>query len=110
MVRSRFTDRFSSCPSSWRLPGRDTIRKDFPAYRGRDLFGIIRAQLKIENVKVFDDPLFSHRFWNYNDFTLNKPAQYDLSDGLVVFFCDREQHFVFEHVVKSLSEWEYDWC
>ncbi|MNN02370.1 hypothetical protein D3C81_1150290 [compost metagenome] len=68
------------------------------------MFDIVCTQFEIENVDVFDDPLFSHRFWNYNDFTLNKPAQHDLGDGLVVFFCDRGQHFVAEHIAQSFSE------
>ncbi|MCM3001303.1 hypothetical protein ACTHSJ_26350 [Paenibacillus cellulositrophicus] len=30
---------FSSCPSSWRLQDRGTIRKDFPRNEGGNLFG-----------------------------------------------------------------------
>lgn len=68
---------------------KERCEEGFPRIQFGNLFDIVLTQLKIESVEIFDDPFFTHRFRNNNDFTLNKTAQHDLSYGLIVFLCDR---------------------
>jgi hypothetical protein len=57
---------------------------------------VFRTEFKIENVKILDDSFLVNGFRNYNHSTLDKPAQNDLGNGLVLFASKRNEEFVLE--------------
>lgn len=75
-----------------------------PRIQRKDGIHIFGAELKIEDVKVFNHSFLANRLWDHHYASLRQPAQDHLSNTFLVFPGDGEQQFILEDVVLPFCE------